>query len=269
MQVEKRENLMEVLQSEIQKLREHRSLPKVEVRQEGVAYLVDRATRKPIPPGNSVGPVRVEVRLWSTRRGKAAFWIVGDGVTDNVVNRSPFNPMARFIAEKFAWYPPGARWVEDLSDRTIVQGGVEVVNWVAVVKEPLADPVRMFLQAAREVIREHEDWYLIGRQGHLTVYSLPRDLWDAAEELRREDLLIQQYRFFNHAFVPTNIVSLAWRTLRGFPPEAWSLIRVGKWYRRTECYVVSQDHPNEDVSLWEDSFFIASHPFPMSGDSVD
>jgi len=263
------QELKEKIVAEIEKMRKQRSLPMIEIREEGIAYLVDGVSKKPIPPGEPVkGPVRIEARLWSTRRRRAAWWEVRNGVPEGVLNEAPFNPVVRCIADLFAWYPPGARWWAELSDPLVLQGGSEIVNWFVVVQEPLSDPVRVFLSEVGKFLVDDagDGRYIVGRQGSLTIFSLPKEFSEIAEELRQHDLLAYQYRFFNHAFVPTNLMSLAWRTLRfGFYSEAWGLLRVSKWSSRTECFVVSSDHPDETVRLWEDGWFVLRHPFPSDG----
>jgi len=260
----------ELLEAEIKKLQEQRLLPRIRTHESGIAYLVDGVSEKPIPPGEPVkGPVRIEARLWSTRRRRAAWWEVRNGVPKEVLNEAPFNPVVRCIADLFMWYPPGARWWAEFSDPMVIQGGTEVVNWFAIIQEPLADPIKVFLSEVGRILADDDAGdgrYIVGKQGSLTIFSLPRSYREIAEELRQHDLLAHRYRFFNHAFVPTNIMSMTWRTLRlGFYSEAWGLLRISRWSRKTECFAVSSDHPDETVRLWEDGWFVLRHPFPSDG----
>jgi len=263
MQVEKRENLMEVLQSEIERLRQQRSMPKVKIFEDGIAVLDDGVKWIPIPPETRInGPIRVEARLLSTRRGRAAWWSA-----KGVELGAPFNPFVRFVASAFWWGPPASLpSVEE--EPLVMQGGSEVINWYAVVAEPIADPVKIFLRHVAEKLEEDDNVFrgecrfVLGRQGHLTVFSLPPLFREASELLWRNDLLNREsYRLFNHFIVPIRIAHMAWRVLQGVYPWAWALVRTTKWIRSVECWIVSPDHP-DPIRVWEDGWFVLRHPLP-------
>jgi len=219
----------------------------------------------PLPPypHEVIGPVELVVRLRSTRGGRNAWWVAGNEARE-AMNRSPYEPMLRAVVSHFSWAPSDTRdapevtrtmritfvWGEppepyrlhdyEFAIRRVFQGGSAVLNWTALVEEPLPDPLEDLFGGI--------SGHCIARQGHLKVYEIE----DGAVGIERLPRAGGGYRqFYNHLLC--NVYNYAWRVL---DDAAYAIARFGRMGA-----IVSDDHPEEPITLH--GLYLLRHPVPV------
>jgi hypothetical protein len=221
-------------------------------------------------------PADLVVRLQSTRAGNNAWWAAGS-VALKALNESPYNPMLRARVSVFEWKPPASkdntnRFCYDYPSNEelesahhgqyVVQGGSLVLNWFAIVTEPIPDPLR---EKIKNLIRDifESEWTLHARsQGHLQVFpvfghddkvnDLLEDLPDGGSGYKA---------LYNHHIYC--VWRWAWRVIDG---TAYAVFVPA----HGEVIVTSHDHESEYLHIQSPArIFLARHPVPRPERGVD
>lgn len=208
---------------------------------------------RPLPPycrmsGMGVTEAELVIRLHSTRGRKASWWKVGEDTPVEAIGQAPFEPVLRALLSDFQWFPPGTlRTEEEPSVREVFQGGTDVLNFIAEVREPLPDPLKDIFGG---VLTGQP---LAGRQGSLEIFHLspPPLVWDEG----KVPFSAPFKRWFNHHLCGT--VRFAWRVPLGTQVAvAIALFEKGG-------VILSPDHPNEH--FFAEGWHVLRHPIPQDG----
>jgi hypothetical protein len=221
-------------------------------------------------------PAELVTRLQSTRAGNNAWWAAGS-VALKALNESPYNPMLRARVSVFEWKPPASkdntnRFCYDYPSNEelesahhgqyVIQGGSNVLNWFAIVTEPIPDPLREKIKNLISDIFESE-WTLHARsQGHLQVVPLvshAAKALDLLESLPGGGSGFKQ--LYNHYVY--KVCRWAWRVIDGVAYAAF-LPANG------EVIITSPDHEEQCLHIQNPApIFLARHPVPRPERGVD
>jgi hypothetical protein len=225
-------------------------------------------------------PAHLTVRMQSTRAGNNAWWACGSNAA-SALNDAPYCPVLRARITVFEWRPPASKdnigrfnyvcW-EDFNreefesahhGQYIFQAGSHVLNWFAIVAEPIPDPLREKIRNLISDIFESE-WALHARsQGHLQVLPLVghhEKVNDILEHLPGGGSGFRA--LYNHHVYP--VARWAWRAIDGtayavFVPWAGEVI------------VTSPDHEEQYLRIYDNAarLYLARHPVPRPERGVD
>jgi hypothetical protein len=220
-------------------------------------------------------PAELTARLQSTRAGNAAWWLCGSNAT-RALNESPYNPVLRAHCTVFEWKPPASKdnrrlfYYETPSQEElesayhgnyVIQGGSNVINWFAVVTDPIPDPLREKIVQLLDFVSPL--WPQAHRQGHLEVLGIvlgeDNQLWQ--ELVRMLPGAGSGFRvLYNHYIYP--LYQFAWRVIDGV---AYSVFVPSG----DVVYVTSEDHENDGLVIKAMQLCVARHPIPRPQRGVD
>jgi hypothetical protein len=220
-------------------------------------------------------PAELVIRLQSTRAGNNAWWVAGSAAT-SALNESPYNPMLRARVSVFEWKPPASkdninRFCYDCPSNEelesahhgqhVIQGGSLVLNWFAIVAEPIPDPLRDKIKNLINDIFESE-WTLHARsQGHLQVFPVfghDEKVNDLLEHLPEGGSGFKV--LYNHHIY--RVWRWAWRVIDG---TAYAVFVPA----HGEAIITSPDHEEQYLHIRGARFCVARHPIPQPQRGVD
>jgi hypothetical protein len=220
-------------------------------------------------------PAELVTRLQSTRAGNNAWWAAGSAAL-KALNESPYNPVIRARVSVFEWKPPQTkdnvnRFCYDYPSNEelesayhgqhVIQGGSLVLNWFAIVAEPIPDPLREKIKSFISDIFESE-WTLHARsQGHLQVlpvFGHEEKVNDTLEHL--PDGGSGYKALYNHHVYC--VWRWAWRVIDGV---AYAVFVPA----HGEMIVTSPDHEEHLHIQHAGNLCVARHPIPRPQRGVD
>lgn len=207
-----------------------------------------------IPPDQWVREeAELSVRLRSTKGQKAKWWLA-ESKAAVCLNNAPFEPMFRGVVSMFRWVSRPFQEPPSVSEQDVVQGGRDVLNWQARAISPLLDSVGKIVASVASQLHGKEPEL---KQGHLNVWSVPTTTipYRSLPHSMRGRWVYNHYVHSSRGF---------FHAVRVIDNVAWGVFVISLIEGSVgDIFVLSQDHPEEEIVLRSCHGIVVSHPVPL------